>query len=129
MYEQYVNSDEQCMNSDFCLYTMNSSEITVHVQEKKKKKKESKTWNWKRNNKLNPNTNNIALIYHWTGAGYSYPRRGVCPSKYTNSHHSVLCKSFSQVTPRSFSSSLSLSLSLSLCAISFHKSKVPNPNL
>ena len=39
MYEQYVNSDEQCMNSDFCLRTMNSSEITVHVQEKKKKKK------------------------------------------------------------------------------------------
>ena len=39
MYEQYVNSDEQCMNSDFCLYAVNSREITVHVQEKKKKKK------------------------------------------------------------------------------------------
>ena len=39
MYEQYVNSDEQCMNSDFCLCTVNSSEITVHVQEKKKEKK------------------------------------------------------------------------------------------
>ena len=41
MYEQYVNSDEQCMNSDFCLRTMNSSEITVHVQEEKKKKKQN----------------------------------------------------------------------------------------
>ena len=94
MYEQYVNSDEQYMNSDFFLYTVNPYEITVHAKEEKKKK--SKMWNWKRNNQLNPNTPNIALIYHWTGAGYSYPRRRVCPSKYTNSHHSVLCKSFSQ---------------------------------
>ena len=36
---QYVNSvmnsNKQCMNSDFCLCTMNPCEVTVHVQEKK----------------------------------------------------------------------------------------------
>ena len=38
MYEQYVNSDEQYMNSDFFLYTVNPYEITVHAKEEKKKK-------------------------------------------------------------------------------------------
>ena len=45
MYEQYVNSDEQCINSDFCLCTMNSSEITVHAHKKEKKKGKRETEN------------------------------------------------------------------------------------
>ena len=36
-----MNSNKQCMNSDFCLCTMNPCEVTVHVQEKKKK---GETW-------------------------------------------------------------------------------------
>ena len=32
-----MNSGKQCVNSDFCLYTVNPCEITVHVQKKKKK--------------------------------------------------------------------------------------------
>ena len=46
MYEQYVNSDEQYMNRDFFLCTVNPYEITVHAQEEKKKK------NLKRKKKL-----------------------------------------------------------------------------
>ena len=34
-----MNSGKQCVNSDFCLYTVNPCEITVHVQKKKKKKR------------------------------------------------------------------------------------------
>ena len=31
-----MNSDKQCVNSDFCLLTVNPCEVTVHAQEKKK---------------------------------------------------------------------------------------------
>ena len=30
------NSDEQCVNSDFCLCTVNPCEVTIHTQKKKK---------------------------------------------------------------------------------------------
>ena len=47
------NSDEQCVNSDFCLCTVNPCEVTIHTQKKKKK---AKCEIGKRNNHLNPNT-------------------------------------------------------------------------
>ena len=34
-----MNSGKQCVNSDFCLYTVNPYEITVYIQKKSKKKK------------------------------------------------------------------------------------------
>ena len=39
------NSDEQCVNSDFCLCTVNPCEVTIHVQEKKKKRQNVKLEN------------------------------------------------------------------------------------
>ena len=45
-----MNSDKQCVNSDFCPCTVNQCEITVHAQEKKKNLKKRG-----RRIQLNPN--------------------------------------------------------------------------
>ena len=50
-----VNSDEQCVNSDFRPCTVNPCEITVHAQEKKKKKSENVKLKTCRRIQLNPN--------------------------------------------------------------------------
>ena len=53
------------------------------------------------------------LIYHWIGAGYGYPQRGVCLSKHPNGHHSVLRKSIlASNTSKFLFFTLSLFLSL-----------------
>ena len=41
MREQYVNSDEQCINSDFVPCTVNPCEVTIYAQGKKKKTEEN----------------------------------------------------------------------------------------
>ena len=54
-----MNSEKQCVNSDFVPCTMNPCEVTVHAQEKKKKLK-----NVKRGHKIQLNPNAHKLFYN-----------------------------------------------------------------